>query len=369
MLAIVTRRGTVLKCKAVMVAIGLVFVLFAGGFAAEKVEIRFSGYYPESYPVYKEGIRPWEEMVQKESSGKVVFANYLNGVLNAAKHGFRATKEGICDITTGYPLNQPASFSLSFLGDLPFAVSKSYSGVLAMETLYPKYFKKEYERMGPYLAFWVCTSPYNLMSRRPIHSLEDLKGLKVRAVGGICSDMLHALGAVPVILQSSESYTSLQSGVVDAVIYPDSSSVSYRIYEIAKYHVKIGFYHASVPYALSPKFFNGLNPENKTYVYNKLRQAAQMASHSYDIEDLKAEKVFKENGVEMIELPESEMARFRKAVESLWEKFIADNEAKGLPARQLVADFRKLEKEYSQLTPEQAFDMVTKNPVQGIITF
>ncbi|MDR2743953.1 MAG: TRAP transporter substrate-binding protein DctP [Desulfovibrio sp.] len=337
--------------------------------AAESVEMRFSAYYPESYPVYKEGFKVWEEMVTKESGGKVTFKNYLNGVLHTAKQGFRAAMTDICDLTHAYPSYQPASFQLSMINDLPFALSTTYGGVLAMETLYPKYFKKEYEKMGVLLGAWVTTSEYNLITKKPVRSLADLKGMKIRSYGGLCSDTLTLLGAVPVMVQSAESYTSFQNGVVDGVLWPDSSMVSYRVYELGKYHTKIGLSHMGVPYALSPKFFEKLSPDMKKYMYNKLRQASHMASMSYDIDDKYARQVLKENGVEFIDLPEEEKAKFRNAVQPMWQKFIDDNEAKGLPARKLVEELRSLDAKYSAMSPEQVFEEVSKRPMQGIIDF
>ncbi len=121
--------------------VSLIAVFFSpAAQAADSVEMRFSAYYPESYPTYKEGFKPWEEMVAKESGGKLTFKNFLNGVLHTAKHGFRAAKTDICDLTHAYPSYQPASFQLSHVNDLPYAISTTHGGVLAMETLYPKYF-------------------------------------------------------------------------------------------------------------------------------------------------------------------------------------------------------------------------------------
>lgn len=337
--------------------------------ADDSVKMRFSAYYPESYPTYKEGFKHWQEMVTKESDGKVTFQNYLNGVLHTAKQGFRAAMTDICDLTHAYPSYQPASFQLSFVNDLPFAISTTHGGVLAMETLYPKYFKDEYEKMGVLLGAWVTTSEYNLITKKPVRSLEDLKGMKIRSFGGLCSDTLAILGAVPVMLQSAESYTSLQNGVVDGVLYPDSSMVSYRLFEIAKYHTDIGLTHMGIPYAMSPTFWKKLSPDMKKYLYAKLRQASQLASMSYEIDDEVARKVLKENGVEFIELPNEERAKFDTAVQPLWDKFIQENEAKGLPAKQLVEDLKALDEHYAQMSPEQVFEEVTKNPVEGIIDF
>lgn len=115
---------------------------------AKEVEVRFSAYYPEHYPVFKFGWKTWEEMVTKESNGEFTFRNFLNGVLHPANQGFRAVASGVCDLTTGYPSYAAKSFHLSKVNDLPFLFPNTYVGPLVMETLYPKYFKKEYEKMG-----------------------------------------------------------------------------------------------------------------------------------------------------------------------------------------------------------------------------
>lgn len=337
--------------------------------AAQPVEMRFSAYYPESYPVYKEGFNRWEAMVAKESAGRIVFKNYLNGVLHTAKQGFRSAMTGVCDLTHAYPSYQPASFQLSTLNDLPFAISTTHGGVLAMETLYPKYFKKEYEKMGVLLGCWVTTSEYNLISKKPIRTLADLKGMKIRSYGGLCSDTLALLGASPVMVQSAESYTSFQNGVVDGVLYPDSSMVSYRLFEIGKYHTRIALSHMGVPYAMNPAFWKTLPADLKPFMYDKLRQASQMASMAYEIDDEQAREVLQQNGVEFIELPESERAKFTEAVQPLWDKFIEENEKKGLPARQLVKELKALDAAYAAMTPEEVFENVTRNPVKGIIDF
>lgn len=335
--------------------------------AAAPVEMRFSAYYPETYPTFKEGFSRWEKMVEEESKGQFVFKNYLNGVLHAAKHGFRAAMTDICDLTHAYPSYQPSSFDLSHVNDLPFAITTTNGGALAMEQLYPKYFKAEYEKMGVYLGCWVTTSQYNLISKKPVRTLEDLKGMKIRSYGGLCSDMLVLLGAVPVMVQSAESYTAFQNGVVDGVLYTDSSAAAYRLFEIGKYSSKLGLTHMGVPYAMNPKFFDGLSADNKTFLYKKLRQASQVASQSYEIDDAFGLKTLQENGVERIEISPAEMKKFRAAVQPLWDKFIAENEAKGLPARQLIEDLKKLDAEHSALTPEQTFELATTKPVSGII--
>ena len=342
-------------------------VLNSTNLFAKEVEVRFSGYYPEHYPVFKFGWKTWEEMVTKESNGQFTFKNYLNGVLHPASQGFRAVASNICDITTGYPSYSAKSFNLAKVNDLPFLFHKTYIGPLVMETLYSKYFKKEYERMGVYLGAWVNVSGYNLISKKPVRTLEDFKGLKIRSVGGICSDFLKALGAVPVMMQSAESYTGLQSGVVDAVLYSDGSTVAFKLYEIAKYSIRLNIMYMGVPYCMNKRFFNSLTAEQQKFFYLKLRQASQIVSQGYDIDDKLAVQVMKENGVEFIEFSDEEKAKMHKAVQPVYNQFISECESKGLPAKAMLNDIYKLTEQYKDLTPEQAIEFVTKNPIKGII--
>lgn len=364
-----TSRWKALATLLMLAALALPCMTATAVSAAETIEVRFSAYYPEHYPVFNSGWKPWEEMVTKESKGVFTFKNYLNGVLHAASHGFRATMGGVTDITHAYPGYQPASFSLAHVNDLPFIFPKTYVGPLVMEELYKKYFKAEYEKMGVYLAAWVNVSGYNLISKKPVRTMEDLKGMKIRSTGGYCSEFLQALGAVPVMMQSAETYTGLQSGVVDAVLYADGSTAAYKLHEVAKYSTKLEIMNMGVPYAMNKQFFDKLSPEQKKFFYAKLRQASQMASHAYDIDDEVALKTMLANGVERIVLSDTEMNRMRAAVKPVWDKFIRENEAKGLPARQMMEDIQALVAKYQGYTPEQAFKHVTEKPTQGIIDF
>ncbi len=331
--------------------------------------MRFSAYYAPVYPVFKLGIEPWMRMVERESNGKIVFKTYMGGVLHSAKDGFKAMRSNIADITTGYPAYQAGSFNLCLAADLPFASPNAWVAALVMEKLYPKYLKKEYENLGVYLAFYTNTSTYNLISKKPVRKFEDLKGMKIRSFGGTCSAMLKRLGAVPVMVQAAEIYTSFQRGILDGVLLPDNSAYSFRLHEIGKYSTAFGLTRMGIPYCMNRKTFDALPNDLKRFFYNKLRQAAQMTSGAYEIADRAAREKMIEAGVERITLPPEELQKLRDAVAPLWDDFIATNEAKGLPARQFVQEMRALTAKYASWSPEQIMQEVVEHPVQGIIDF
>ena len=103
--------------------------------------------------------------------------------------------------------------------------------------------------------------------------------------------------------------------------------------------------------------------------YNALRVRSQFATQNYYSGPAyeRAVATLRDAGVEMIELEESERARWQEAVLPLRERFIAQHEANGLPARQLIEDMRALATQYASLTNEELNERVRSMPVAGII--
>jgi TRAP-type C4-dicarboxylate transport system substrate-binding protein len=76
----------------------------------------------------------------------------------------------------------------------------------------------------------------SLMSRsKPIRTLEDLKGMKIRTPSAAQSAQLTALGAIPVDIPANQIYNNLDRGVIDASMIPMSAALDFKLIEVAKY--------------------------------------------------------------------------------------------------------------------------------------
>lgn len=118
------------------------------------------------------------------------------------------------------------------------------------------------ERYGARLLGVGRLGGYNLMLRRPISSLSELKGLKLRApqIEG-CIEGLKHFGAIPTPIPFNEVYLSLQQGIVDGVLTALSPAVAGKFYEVAKFVVEADFGLALDKQLISNNSWNALSPE------------------------------------------------------------------------------------------------------------
>ena len=362
-----TRRNLL----ASLAGLGLIAPLIAGRRVSteEPITLRYTSHVPRSHGLYTEGFVPFAELVERETGGRLRLEPFTDRLLHGPIDGFKAAVTGITDYTHAYITYQPGSFKLLHAPQLPFLFSSPQVASLVVEELYPRYFKTEYERMGVYLAHCDCTSPYNLISKAPIRRLEDLRGIKIRVTGGITAEIFRELGAVPVAIAAAETYPAFQRGVVDAVTLAASDIAAYRLHEIGRYYTRVDINVILLHYCLNRRTFDALPDDLQENLYRLLRIRSQMTVQNFysGPGHDRALTALGEADVEMIELDDNELARWRDRVTPLTERYIAQNEAEGLPARAVIADMEGLAAEYDSLTNKQLNDRVANSPIPGII--
>ena len=331
------------------------------------ITLRLSHHAPALHPLIKNVNPAWIEMIEKESGGKIKIQTYYGGVLHAAKDGFKAVVNDITDIAPAYVNYQPGSFHLAHVLDLPFAFPSAPVASKVAEELYPKYFKKEYEAMGVIMANFHTNGSYNLFTKIPVRKLEDAKGLKIRSAGGESSAILKAMGAVPVAVPATEAYTAFQRGLVDGVSLYNAGALGYRVSELAKSMTELKVNNPANAWAFNRKTWEALPKPVQRYMYDMMRRLSMMYGIEFDRQDVLAREKFVQSGMQIQALSPAEIARWKAAVEPLWQKFIDENEAAGRPARALVADLRRLTEKYSTWTSEQLMQSVVDEPLKGLV--
>jgi TRAP-type C4-dicarboxylate transport system substrate-binding protein len=360
------------RVLASLLGVGAVAPFLAGDRtrAGDTIVLRYTAHIPNSHGLYGRVFLPWEELLTERTGGRIVWEHYVDALLHGALDGFKAIHSGITDYTHAYATYQPGSFHLTHGLQLPFLFSTPAIASLVSEELYPQYWKSEYENMGVYLAHCDATTAYDIISKTPIRTPGDIRGLKVRSTGGLMADIIREIGAIPVVIAAAETYTAFQRGIIDVVALGVPDMAAYRLYETGSYCLRIGLTHTVLQYCLNPRTFDALPEDLRLTLYNVFRFRGQVAHQNYygSVALETALNRLVEGGVEIIDPTPDERQAWADAVRPTEERFIEENEARGLPAEAFVREARIRAAVYEGWTDQQLWDHVDQDPVQGIIS-
>ncbi len=185
-----------------------------------------------------------------------------------------------------------------------------------------------------------------LHSKKPVSTLEDLKGLKMRTAGAWL-EISSELGASPVTMAGGEVYTSLERGTIDATEWGSLyENVSPGFYQIAKYVVVPGVHQPVAPYELviNKDAFAALSDHDKDMVSLAAELVTFESWMRLGNEDAKALRFYRDNGNEIIVL-EDEVKDAAKRLGMEW----ADRQAQDNPwFERVLASQREFEANWSE---------------------
>lgn len=205
---------------------------------ADPVQVKFAYPSAPNNALFARGAQGWAEDVTKASDGAIDVKVFPGGVLGDNSNMYDRITSGVVDI--GLAVFGPVSsvFPKTNVGTLPFETKNHREDALALWRLYEKgVIADEFTRVKP-LGF-IVFPPLVLHSKKPIHDLADMKGLKVSVEGRVLSTLMPRLGAAPISLQPGELYPSLQRGLVEAVAQGWPSVPTFHLDEVTNFHLEV----------------------------------------------------------------------------------------------------------------------------------
>jgi TRAP-type C4-dicarboxylate transport system substrate-binding protein len=180
-----------------------------------------------------------------------------------------------------------------------------------------------YREKGCHLLKSLGPSPLVFISREPLNTVQDLKGLKIRG-SGAAPDLITNLGAVPVTLAPAELYMALQTGTVDGVIMPNYTIGTLNLWDVAKGLMGPPFGQVAGDMYVNLEVYNGLSDDLKEIV----EEAAEDAMHHYlETLSVKMDEILelaeREHGVTMITLADEEYAKILEAAAPILDQTAA----------------------------------------------
>lgn len=304
---------------------------------AGKTKLNYANFPPApTFPCIQ--MERWKTEVEKRTNGQVQINTFPGGTLLGAKGMVDGVIAGQADIGCTSMAYQPGRFVVTNATSLPIGIKDAKSGSMALLKLYEKYKPKAFKDLVVLAMFTTPTS--NIMSKVPVRSLSDIKGLDLRASGD-AAQILKAWGANPVGMPMPATVEALQKGTVKGLFSSLDVMDGFKFAEQCKF---VTMTETSVyPFAvfMNKAKWNSL-PEDVKKVMMDLKE-----EHSQWTGEMLGEMIEKSiswsketQNVEFIALSAEQKAKWDGKLDFLTEKWIKGAKEKGLPAEEIVKDLK-----------------------------
>jgi TRAP-type C4-dicarboxylate transport system substrate-binding protein len=255
---------------------------------------------------------------------------------------YRQAVQGISDIVFTLPGYTSADFPMMALTELPGTATSADDGTKKLWANFDKFLARDFKETKV-LMLWNSDSASLMSKTKPIKTLEDMKGMKIRTPSAAQTAQLEALGATPIDMPAPAIYNNLDRGVIDASMIPMSAGLDFKLIEVARY------FTIDAPLGRSPFLvtmnkakYDGL-PANLKKVMDDTSglPLSLKGAATYDKKNHEAIDAAKK-GKEVISLSKQEFQRWQAAFKPMIEKTVEAGEKAGLPAKALVNAYKLL---------------------------
>ncbi len=283
---------------------------------------------PASSWLYQDQFLKFAELVSERSNGRLEIEISPPGTIVDAYEQFNAVQKKAIEMGMGVGGYNVKQVPEAYIEQGLFGVFSTLEDFVDFYIYYKdgaayELIDAAYREKGCHLLKSLGPSPLALISREPLNTVQELKGLKIRG-SGAAPDLITNLGAVPVTLAPTELYMALQTGTVDAVIMPNYTIGTFNLWDVAKGLMGPPFGQVAGDMYVNLEVYNGLSDDLKEIV----EEAAEEAMHYYlETISTKMDEILeiaeREHGVTIVTLPDEEYAKILEAAAPILDRTAA----------------------------------------------
>ncbi|MGH8703114.1 MAG: TRAP transporter substrate-binding protein [Burkholderiales bacterium] len=322
-----------------LIALVLGAAALAGGATPSRAqELRLSTFVPPVHVIYREILVPWAQEVAKATNGEVTVTLYPSLQLGGKPPElFRQAVDGVVDIVFTLPGYTSPAFPRTQMIELPGLKPDGLAATNMMWDLLDPYLLPEYEGTKV-IALWGAEDAGLMTRSKPIRSLDDLKGMRMRAPSAAQAKQLEVMGAVPIAMPITELYPGLERGVIDGAMVPFSVILDFRLGEVAKTYTIPGplFGRSSFLIAMNKKKYDSLSPKARAAIDRLSGRDLSLEATKVYLQRTAQGVASVRGKAEVIELSAEEQKRISTVLRPIVTDWIKESEAKGIPAREML---------------------------------
>ncbi len=301
---------------------------------AEVIKLKSANYLPPMHKMSLLGQQFCEE-VNKRTNGEVDITYYPGGTLLSPVKMYTGVTQGIADMGLSHTAYTRGRFPVTEVFDLPLGFPSGYVAAQISNDFYNKFKPAEWNDV--HVLYFATSGPLILQTvAKPVRTLKDMSGLKIRATGRM-SDIVKSLGGLPVPLEMPDVYESLRRQVLDGVMVDLSTLKYWKFAEVIKYVTatwRLGTGYTFY-FVMNKDKWNRLSPGNQKIFTQVAFDIKEKQAALWNEMDIEGRDMFVKGGGKMIDLSNAEVAKWIKAVQPVINAYVKEMVDKGYKEREV----------------------------------
>ena len=269
--------------------------------------------------------------IEKRTGGKIQCKMFVGEALGKAAEHYSMVVSGRVEMGVAITGFTPGTFPLCGVLQLPFNWNSALEGSIVANDLFRKGFLDETLRKDIKTIAINLTVPLKIWTKKPVSTLDGLKGLRLRVAGGLDTQTVEALGGAAIAMPQPEVFPALEKGVIDGGLYSFESATIFKFAEATKYVIDVPAGYAVHHTIINKKLWDSLSKNIQATLDEVFRYYEIQWGETYDILEHKyKQNIIKQYGVTVADLPPGEFDKMKAATAKVKDDWIADMKKKGL---------------------------------------
>ena len=347
------QRRTLLKSGVAAAAVGGTAL---SGFAQQSVTLKFHTFMAPTSNVWLNMHKAWMDKVEKDSGGRIKFEGYPAMQLGGTPvQLYDQARDGVVDVVWTLPGNTAGRFPRVEVFELPFMMSNAEATSKAyweyVQAVAPDEFKET-----QVLALQVHGPGVIHTAEKPVKTVNDLRGLKMRAPTRQVNKMLATLGATPVGMPLPQIPDALSKGTIQGCVIPWEVVPSVKVHELTKYHAEFdpaggALYTTTFVMCMNKAKYNSLPPDLKKVIdANSGLATSGWLGKVQQAGDVAGRKAASDRGNQIFTVSANEAQEFRRRSRQIEVEWVEDMNKRGFDGRKLLDTARSLIEKHTKTT-------------------
>jgi len=324
-------------------------LLAAPAFSQDKHEVKVAAFVGAQH-FMSQWLVKWGEKLEKASNGRLAFKHFPGAQMGPAPQHYDFARTGQADVAWFLHGGTPGRFPLTELIQLPYLVGSAEIGTKVLNDAELRAKHLDAEHRGVKVLVLFTHQPGNVhTTKKPIRTVDDMKGLRIRFASPTIRDFVAALGGTPVGVPPPEQVEQLQKGTIDGVFIDyGGAGIAFKMGGVLKHSTEMYSYVSSFGVAMNPDFYAKLPAELKKLVDDSVKGVEKEIGEGWDALDVPGKKAIVEGGAEVIRLAPAEDAKFRKIGAQVTAAKLKELDGKNLPATATYQAMKALAEKHSK---------------------